>query len=104
METAARFIVSFGIMSDRRIQHVDLASLTNATLFMSILLMAIGAGPCSTGGGFKVSTFMVLVFQALSTFRRPPPSEPVSPNDPAKRSWTEQPRRPCCSPWWPASP
>ena len=48
---------------------VELSNLTNATLFMSILLMAIGAGPCSTGGGFKVSTFMVLVFQALSTFR-----------------------------------
>ncbi len=48
---------------------IDVTSLTNATLFMSILLMAIGAGPCSTGGGFKVSTVMVLVFQALSTFR-----------------------------------
>ncbi len=47
---------------------VDIASLTNATLFLSVLLMAIGAGPCSTGGGFKVSTFMVLVFQAVSTF------------------------------------
>jgi trk system potassium uptake protein TrkH len=48
---------------------VEMRSLTNATLFLSILLMAIGAGPCSTGGGFKVSTSMVLVFQAMSTFR-----------------------------------
>ncbi len=47
---------------------VDLAKLTNATLFISILLMAIGAGPCSTGGGFKVSTIMVLLHQAWSTF------------------------------------
>ncbi|MCA9166526.1 MAG: hypothetical protein KDB23_02605, partial [Planctomycetales bacterium] len=48
---------------------VQIGSLTNATLFISILLMAIGAGPCSTGGGFKVSTVMVLLTQAMSTFR-----------------------------------
>jgi trk system potassium uptake protein TrkH len=48
---------------------VDVGSLTNATLFLSVLLMAVGAGPCSTGGGFKVSTFMVLVAQAVSTFQ-----------------------------------
>jgi trk system potassium uptake protein TrkH len=47
---------------------VDIASLTNATLFITILLMAIGAGPCSTAGGFKVSTVMVLIVQALNTF------------------------------------
>lgn len=39
---------------------VEVARLTNATLFISILLMMIGAAPCSTGGGFKVSTMMVL--------------------------------------------
>ena len=39
---------------------VDVASLTNAMLFISILLMAIGAGPCSTAGGLKVSTISVL--------------------------------------------
>jgi trk system potassium uptake protein TrkH len=48
---------------------VDIAMLTNATLFMSVMLMAVGAGPCSTGGGFKVSTFMLLVLHALSTFQ-----------------------------------
>ncbi len=47
---------------------VDIGSLTNATLFFSILLMAIGAGPCSTGGGFKVSTIAVLFLRAWSTF------------------------------------
>jgi len=31
--------------------------------------MAIGAGPCSTGGGFKVSTFMTLVVSSWSSFR-----------------------------------
>jgi trk system potassium uptake protein TrkH len=46
-----------------------MASLTNAMLFISILLMMIGAGPCSTAGGFKVSTIMVLFLQAWNTFR-----------------------------------
>ncbi len=48
---------------------VDIASLTNAMLFISILLMIIGAGPCSTAGGFKVSTISVLVLRAWATFR-----------------------------------
>ncbi|MFV0443199.1 MAG: TrkH family potassium uptake protein [Planctomycetaceae bacterium] len=39
---------------------VDIAGLTNAMLFVSILLMMIGASPCSAGGGFKVSSMMVL--------------------------------------------
>jgi trk system potassium uptake protein TrkH len=48
---------------------VDYAALTSQTLFLAIILMAIGAGPCSTGGGFKVSTFMTLVIGAWSSFR-----------------------------------
>ena len=47
----------------------DYASLTNATLFLTIILMAIGAGPCSTGGGFKVSTMMTLAIRAWATVR-----------------------------------
>jgi trk system potassium uptake protein TrkH len=48
---------------------VDLPQMTNATLFVSILLMAIGAGACSTAGGFKISTLSVLVAHAWSMFR-----------------------------------
>ncbi|MBI2481054.1 MAG: hypothetical protein HYV60_21195 [Planctomycetia bacterium] len=48
---------------------MDLGSLTNASLFISILLMMIGAGPCSTAGGFKVSTLMALILNALATLR-----------------------------------
>ena len=48
---------------------VDYGGLTSATLFLAIILMAIGAGPCSTAGGFKVSTFMTLVVSAWSNFR-----------------------------------
>ena len=42
---------------------LDMASLTNASRFVIILLMIVGAGPCSTGGGMKVSTFLVLVLR-----------------------------------------
>ena len=48
---------------------VPIDALTSATLFIMILLMAIGAGPCSTAGGFKVSTFMTLVLRGWTTFR-----------------------------------
>lgn len=48
---------------------VDMAALTNATLLILILLMFVGAGPCSTAGGSKVSTAMVLVMLAWSRFR-----------------------------------
>jgi len=48
---------------------VHIGDLTNATLFLMILLMMIGAGPCSTGGGFKVSTISVLALRSWATFR-----------------------------------
>jgi len=48
---------------------VDIGLLTNASLFVMILLMMIGGGPCSTAGGFKVSTLMALVFRAWASFR-----------------------------------
>jgi trk system potassium uptake protein TrkH len=48
---------------------VEIGLLNDATLFVIILLMMVGAGPCSTGGGFKVSTFTVLILRAWSSFR-----------------------------------
>ena len=48
---------------------VDYGALSSATLFLAIILMAIGAGPCSTAGGFKVSTATTLVASAWSSFR-----------------------------------
>jgi trk system potassium uptake protein TrkH len=47
---------------------MDTASLTNASLFITVLLMLIGAGACSTAGGLKVSTMMVLLLRARSAF------------------------------------
>lgn len=67
-------------------QSIDLRHCTDATLFVIVLLMLIGAGPCSTAGGFKVSTFMVLLTNArakltghlrVSLFRRSIPAEAI---------------------------
>jgi trk system potassium uptake protein TrkH len=65
---------------------VDIGGLTTATLFIIMILMTIGAGPCSTAGGFKVSTLMVLLLHGWSklhgrnrvnVFRRSIPRETV---------------------------
>lgn len=48
---------------------IDVGALTSATLFLSMLLMAVGAGPCSAGGGFKVSTLTVLALRVWASFR-----------------------------------
>lgn len=48
---------------------VDLTRFGNATLFVMMGLMFIGAGPCSTAGGVKVSTVYMLVMHAWSRFR-----------------------------------
>ena len=71
MPWSRRILVSlFGSVTARTagFNTVDMASLTNATLFVTVLLMVIGAGPCSTGGGMKVTTFMTLVLRGWSTW------------------------------------
>lgn len=47
---------------------IDVRALSNAMLFITMLLMAIGGGPCSTAGGAKVSTAALLVLRAWTTF------------------------------------
>jgi trk system potassium uptake protein TrkH len=48
---------------------IDLQELSNATLFLFMLFMFIGAGPCSTAGGAKVSTISILLMQAWQRMR-----------------------------------
>ncbi|QDU90842.1 Ktr system potassium uptake protein B [Pirellulimonas nuda] len=48
---------------------IPMGSLSNASLLVSMLLMMIGAGPCSTAGGFKVTTAAILLVRAWNTFR-----------------------------------
>lgn len=48
---------------------VDIGAMHQATLFISIVLMFIGASPCSTGGGVKTSTLGVLLASVASTIQ-----------------------------------
>jgi potassium uptake TrkH family protein len=51
---------------------LDYASVTEETLFVTDLLMFIGAGSASTGGGIKVTTFALLVLMVWSEVRGDP--------------------------------
>ena len=42
--------------------------MTSATLFVSMLLMLVGAGSCSAAGGIKVSTVSMLIIHAVTRF------------------------------------
>jgi len=66
---------------------LDYAVLTNTTLFLSVLMMFIGASPGSCGGGVKTSTFAVVasLFKSrilaqgrVSLFKRTLPEHTVS--------------------------
>ncbi len=48
---------------------VDIASLTNATLLLMMVLMFIGASPGSTGGGVKTSSFALLLLMIFNRIR-----------------------------------
>ncbi|WP_092281882.1 TrkH family potassium uptake protein [Caldicoprobacter faecalis] len=48
---------------------IDQAALTNASKFMTIILMFIGASPAGTGGGIKTTTAGVLLLAVLSVIK-----------------------------------
>jgi trk system potassium uptake protein TrkH len=48
---------------------IDVGGMTTAGLFVTIVLMFIGASPGSTGGGVKTTTFGVTLFALLATVR-----------------------------------
>ena len=48
---------------------VDIGALTDATLFMLVFLMFVGASPGSCGGGIKTTTFAALMALIRSRFR-----------------------------------
>jgi trk system potassium uptake protein len=49
---------------------VDTASLTDLSLFITIILMFVGASPAGTGGGVKTITFALLVLSVRSILRK----------------------------------
>jgi trk system potassium uptake protein TrkH len=48
---------------------IDIAALTNPSLFLLIVLMFIGASPGGTGGGVKTTTFGITVLALWATIR-----------------------------------
>ncbi|MET3698817.1 TrkH family potassium uptake protein [Bacillus oleivorans] len=48
---------------------LDIASLHEGTITLMLLLMFIGAGSASTGGGIKLTTFLVIVFSVITFLR-----------------------------------
>ena len=48
---------------------VDIASLTNSTILLLMILMFIGASPGSTGGGIKTSSFALLTLMIFNRVR-----------------------------------
>ncbi|SEP60930.1 trk system potassium uptake protein TrkH [Virgibacillus subterraneus] len=49
---------------------LEIASLNDPTLFFIILLMFIGAGSASTGGGIKLTTFLALMLSVSSFIKK----------------------------------
>lgn len=45
---------------------IDIAALTTPSLFLTMLLMFIGASPGSTGGGVKTTTFAIIMMTVVS--------------------------------------
>lgn len=48
---------------------IDIGSLDDSTILLLLLLMFIGAGSASTGGGIKLTTFLVMILAVLTYLR-----------------------------------
>ena len=48
---------------------IDSASLRSITKLFSIFIMFIGAAPCSTGGGIKITTFAIVIMTVVSVIK-----------------------------------
>lgn len=49
---------------------VDYGGMEESSILFTMVLMFIGAGSVSTGGGIKLTTFVILITSVLSFFRR----------------------------------
>ena len=48
---------------------LDIGSLDESTIFLMLLLMFVGAGSASTGGGIKLTTFLVIILAVITYLR-----------------------------------
>ncbi len=49
---------------------LDISQLDHSTIFIMLILMFVGAGSGSTGGGIKLTTFMVIILGVISFLKR----------------------------------
>lgn len=49
---------------------LDIGSMEDSTIIFTILLMFIGAGSASTGGGIKLTTFLVITFAVIAFLKQ----------------------------------
>ena len=49
---------------------VDYGGMEESSILFTMILMFIGAGSVSTGGGIKLTTFVILITSVLSFFRK----------------------------------
>jgi trk system potassium uptake protein len=45
---------------------IDVTQIEDSTAFFSMILMFIGAGSASTGGGIKLTTFLIIIFAVIA--------------------------------------
>jgi trk system potassium uptake protein TrkH len=67
-----RFLSAFFLSTTSRtagFSTLDIGKLAPASLFFMVLLMFVGASPCSTGGGVKTTTLGILGVLAISKLR-----------------------------------
>jgi len=72
LDPAARVLAGFFASTMTRtggFNSVDIAAMRDESWFASDVLMFIGAGPASVGGGIRVTTFLVLFFIMLAELR-----------------------------------
>ncbi|MBM7703039.1 trk system potassium uptake protein TrkH [Bacillus iocasae] len=48
---------------------IDIGSMDESTIFLMLLLMFVGAGSASTGGGIKLTTFIIIILAVLAFLR-----------------------------------
>ncbi|KMV31561.1 Ktr system potassium transporter B [Photobacterium swingsii] len=73
LSTGQQWLAAFfqsATMRTAGFNSVDLSQLTHPTILIMILLMLVGAGSTSTGGGIKVSTFVVAMTATWSFLRQ----------------------------------
>lgn len=73
LSTQSQWLAAFFQSASARtagFNSVDIGAFTQPALLIMILLMLIGAGSTSTGGGIKVSTFMVALVATWSFLRQ----------------------------------